>query len=168
MWVKLNEKFEKYPARLLVAKKIMKLGFRIDEDGKIYCMDVQISDTALAKSVNVDRRAIKATVQTILEDEELSDIFLNISPSGPTLQNIASNLNLGVVELEAASDETKGVLATATSLISQENISIRQAYANDPELEDIPKLTIITEEKLPSDLLPKFLEINGIKKVSIH
>lgn len=167
MWAKLTEKFERYPARLLVAKKIIELGFRIDKNEKIYCMDVQISDTSLAKSINVDRRAIKATVKTILEDEELSDIFLNISPLGPTLQNIASSLNLGVVELEA-SDETKGVLAKATSLISQENISIRQAYANDPELEDIPKLTIITESRLPSELLPKFLEIDGIKKVSIH
>lgn len=167
MWAKLTEKFEKYPARLIVAKKIMSLGFRIDENEKIYCMDVQISDTALAKSINVDRRAIKATVKTILQDKELSDIFLNISPLGPTLQNIASNLNLGIVELEA-SNETKGVLTKATSLISQENISIRQAYANDPELEDTPKLTIITECKLPSDLLPKFLEIEGITKVSIR
>ena len=166
MWTKIKKTFEKYPARAIVAKKIMSLGFRISENEKIYCKDVEISDMALSRSINVDRRSIKATVKTILADEELSNIFLNINPAGPLLQNIAPHLDLGVVELEA-SDETKGILAEATSLISQENISIRQAYANDPELEDIPKLTIITEYKLPSKLLPKFLEIDGVKKVSI-
>lgn len=166
MWKQLTEKFKKYPARALVAKKIINLGFRIDENGKIYCKDVEISDMAISRSLGIDRRSIKATVKTILADKELSAIFLNISPAGPTLQNIASNLNLGVVEIEA-SDETKGILAKATTLISQENISIRQAYANDPELEDIPTLTIVTECKLPSELIPKFLEIEGVKKVSI-
>ena len=37
MWEKLGEKFEKYPARMKVAKKMIELGLSLNEDGKIYC-----------------------------------------------------------------------------------------------------------------------------------
>ena len=62
MWNKIKHKFEKYPARMNVARKIVKLGLRVDTNGKIYCEDVEISDVALARAVNVDRRSIKSTV----------------------------------------------------------------------------------------------------------
>ena len=74
-----KHKFEKYPARMDVARKIVEYGLRVGEKGKIYCGDIEISDVAIARATKVDRRSIKATVDIILEDEQLAKIFNNIT-----------------------------------------------------------------------------------------
>ena len=40
--------------------------------------------------------------------------------------------------------ESEGILAATTKLISKKGIGIRQAYAEDTELQESPLLTIIT------------------------
>ncbi len=167
MWKKISHKFEKYPARMNVARKIVELGLRVDRKGKIYCKDVEITDVALSRAVGVDRRTIKSTIDVILKDEQLAEIFENILPAGTLLKNVASSLDFGIVEIEAEA-LNPGILAQATALIAKENISIRQAHAGDPELEEKPLLTIITEKPIPGKLLKKFLEIENVKKVSIY
>ena len=167
MWEKINEKFKKYPARIRVAEKMIELGLSLSEDGKIYCGNLKISDKALATAANVDRRAIKSTIEVIQEDEDLYNLFSNIMPAGTLLKNIAKNLNLGLIEIEVGS-HSEGVLAKTTNLISQKGISIRQAYAEDTELQQSPILTIITEEPVKGELINEFLKIEGITRVSIY
>ena len=167
MWEKINEKFRKYPARLRVAEKMIELGLSLNEDGKIYCGNLKISDKALATASNVDRRAIKSTIDVICEDEDLYNLFSNIIPAGTLLKNIAKNLDLGVIEIEVGS-ESEGILAATTNLISKKGISIRQAYAEDTELQKTPLLTIVTEEPVKGDLINEFLKIKGVTRVSIY
>ena len=167
MWDKVNEKFKKYPARLRVAEKMFELGLSLNEDGKIYCGNLKISDKALATAAEVDRRAIKSTIEVIREDEDLYNLFSNIIPAGSLLKNIAKNLDLGVIEIEVGS-ESEGILANTTNLISKKGISIRQAYAEDTELQKNPILTIITEEPVKGDLINEFLKIKGVTRVSIY
>ncbi|MBQ2353050.1 MAG: amino acid-binding protein [Methanobrevibacter sp.] len=167
MWEKINEKFRKYPARLRVAEKMIELGLSLNEDGKIYCGNLKISDKALATASNVDRRAIKSTIDVICEDEDLYNLFSNIVPAGTLLKNIAKNLDLGVIEIEVGS-ESEGILANTTNLITKKGIDIRQAYAEDTELQENPILTIITEEPVKGDLINEFLKIKGVTRVSIY
>ena len=167
MWEKINEKFKKYPARIRVAEKMIELGLSLNEDGKIYCGNLKISDKALATAANVDRRAIKSTVEVICEDEELYNLFSNIMPAGTLLKNIAKNIDLGVIEIEVGS-ESEGILSKTTNLISKKGIGIRQAYAEDTELQKSPILTIITEEPVKGDLINEFLKIKGVTRVSIY
>ena len=167
MWEKINEKFRKYPARLRVAEKMIELGLSLNEDGKIYCGNLKISDKALATASNVDRRAIKSTIEVICEDEDLYNLFSNIIPAGTLLKNIAKNLDLGVIEIEVGS-ESEGILANTTNLITEKGIDIRQAYAEDTELQENPILTIITEEPVKGDFINEFLKIKGVTRVSIY
>lgn len=167
MWEKVKYKFEKFPARMNVARKIIEYGLRVGENGKIYCGDIEISDLALARAVNVDRRSIKTTVDVIISDELLAKIFSNITPAGPLVKNVAKDLGFGVVEIEAEAGNP-GIIAKATELISKENISIRQVHAGDPEIEENPRLTIITEKPIKGNLINKFLNIEGVRKVSIY
>lgn len=167
MWERVNEKFKKYPARMRVAEKMIELGLSINDDGKIYCGNLKISDKALATAAEVDRRAIKSTIEVIMADEELRNLFSNIIPAGTLLKNIAKNLDLGVIEIEVGS-ESEGILAATTNLISKEGISIRQAYAEDTELQKAPLLTIITEEPVNGNLINEFLKIEGVTRVSIY
>lgn len=167
MWGKINEKFRKYPARIRVVQKMLELGIRISDDGKIYCGDLKINEAALAKVSNVDRRAIKSTIDLILDDEELSTIFKNIVPAGTLLKNIAKSLGLGVIEIESG-EKSNGILASTSALIASKNINIRQAYAEDTYLEEDPVLTIITDEPVPGDIINEFLKLDNVKRVSIY
>ena len=167
MWEKINEKFKKYPARMRVAEKMIELGLSLNENGKIYCGNLKISDKALATAADVDRRAIKSTIEVIQDDPELYNLFSNIIPAGTLLKNIAKSISLGVIEIEVGS-QSEGILAKTTNLIAQHKISIRQAYAEDTELQETPILTVITEEPVPGDLISEFLKIEGITRVSIY
>ena len=167
MWERVNEKFKKYPARIRVAEKMIELGLSINDDGKIYCGNLKISDKALATAAEVDRRAIKSTIDVIREDEELNNLFSNIIPAGTLLKNIAKNLELGVIEIEVGS-QSEGILAATTQLISEKGIGIRQAYAEDTELQETPIMTIITDEPVKGDLINEFLKIKGVTRVSIY
>ena len=167
MWEKINNKFKKYPARIRVAEKMIELGLSLSEDGKIYCGNLKISDKSLATAADVDRRVIKSTIEIIREDEELYNLFSNIIPAGTLLKNIAKNLELGVIEIEVGS-ESEGILAATTNLISKKGIDIRQAYAEDTELQEAPSLTIITEKPVSGDIINEFLKIKGVTRVSIY
>ena len=167
MWEIIHEKFKKYPARIRVAEKMIELGLSVHEDGKIYCGNLKISDKALATAANVDRRAIKSTIEVINEDSELFDLFNNIIPAGTLLKNIAKIVDLGVIEIEVGSDN-EGVLAAATNLITNNGINIRQAYAEDSELQKYPILTVITNEPINGELINEFLKIKGVNRVSIY
>ena len=167
MWEKINNKFKKYPARIRVAEKMIELGLSLNEDGKIYCGNLKISDKSLATAADVDRRVIKSTIEIIREDEELYNLFSNIIPAGTLLKNIAKDLELGVVEIEVGS-ESEGILAATADLISKKGIDIRQAYAEDTELQKAPSLTIITEKPVSGDIINEFLKIKGVTRVSIY
>ena len=167
MWEKINEKFKKYPARIRVAEKMIELGLSLSEDGKVYCGNLKIKDKSLANAAKVDRRVIKSTIEVIKNDEELHNIFYNIIPAGTLLKNIAKNLNLGVIEIEVGS-KSEGILGSTANLISKKGIGIRQAYAEDTELQETPILTIITEEPVGGEIISEFLKIKGVTRVSIY
>ncbi len=167
MWKLTEEKFNKYPSQLKVAKKILELGLCVGEDNKIYCGNVEINLSSLARSLDIDRRVINSTIDTILKDDQLKQIFTNIAPSGPLLKNIASMLNLGVIELEG-SGEKYGILSKIAIVLSDAKLSIRQLYASDPELSQVPKITIITSKPVDGNLLQELLKIDGVSKVSIY
>ena len=167
MWEKIKHKFEKFPARMSVARKIVEHGLRVGENGRIYCGNIDISDVALARAVYVDRRSIKTTVDVIHTDEQLAKIFKNITPAGTLVKGVAKELGFGVVEIEADA-QNSGIIAKATELISSKNISIRQVHAGDPEIEENPLLTIITEKPIEGNLINDFLKIEGVKRVSIY
>ena len=167
MWEIIEDKFKKYPARMRVAEKMIELGLSVHEDGKVYCGNLKISDKSLATAADVDRRAIKSTIEIIREDSQLFDLFKNIIPAGTLLKNIAKIIDLGVIEISVGSDN-EGVLAATTDLISKNGINIRQAYAEDSEMQEYPILTVITDSPINGDLLNEFLKIKGVNRVSIY
>jgi hypothetical protein len=116
----------------------------------------------------VDRRTVNETVKAIEKNPELRIIFKNLRSAGHSLKEIAKYLDLGVVEITPINARIPGILAKSSSLISEKNISIRQAIVDDPELSPEPKLTLIVEKKIPGELIPKILKIEGVAKVSVY
>jgi len=73
-----------------------------------------------------------------------------------------------VVEITPEDPKIVGILANAASIIAEEGISIRQALTDDPELSPEPKLTLIADRKIPGSMIPKFLKVKGVAKVSVY
>jgi predicted regulator of amino acid metabolism with ACT domain len=167
MWKKIMNKFDKYPSQKKVIKKLLQSGLKVGEDKKIYCNDVEINISSLAKSIETDRRVVTSTINTILDDEELKGIFTNIKSAGTVLANISQELGLGVIEIEGDAQKT-GILNQVTKILAEEKISIRQAYASDPDLFSTPYMTIITDDNLDGKIIPLLLKIEGVTKVSMY
>ncbi|MEM4021498.1 MAG: amino acid-binding protein [Nitrososphaerota archaeon] len=167
MWRKIAARFQEFPARLRVVRLMIENGIGINEKGRIVVGPVEVPDSSLAKAAGVDRRIVRKTVQQILEDETLRKIFTGIRPAGAFIAPVAKELGFYVVEIRA--DPTAaGIIAKATEIIARENISIRQAVAEDPELFPEPKLILVLEKPLSGEGLNELLKIPKIKSVTAY
>lgn len=167
MWQMLLKKFEKYPAQAKVLRLLFERGFQVSEEGKVTSGSIEIAHTQLAKEAGVDRRVVDATTKTIVSDELLSTIFKNVH-SIPFLRDVAPSLGLGVIIIIPEHAADVGILADVAALISRHKLSIRQAVSDDPYLTDKPRLTIITDQKIPGELVDEILELSPVKGVSIY
>jgi hypothetical protein len=167
LWEKVMQSLEGYPERLSVAKALIENGLSVKK-GKIFCNDIEIPPTRLARIAKVDRRTVAETLRDIEGNGELRQIFAGIRSAGHSLKEIAKHLGLGVVEITPVDARIPGILAKSATLLTEKNISIRQAIVDDPELSPEPKLALIAETKIPGELIPKFLKIKGIAKVSVY
>lgn len=167
IWNKVAQSLEGYPERLKVAKVIVENGLSV-RDGKIFCNEIEIPPTRIGRVAGVDRRTVTETVKAIEKSKELQAIFAGIRSAGHSLKDIAKHLNLGVVEITPVNAKIPGILAKSATILAEENISIRQAIVDDPELSPQPKLTLIAETKIPGELIPKFLKVKGVEKISVY
>ena len=138
------------------------------KNGKIYLNQIEIPPIRIARAAEVDRRTVNETLNAINENQKLKLIFEEIRSAGHSLKEIAKHLNLGVIELAVTNAKNPGILSNTTTLLNNANLSIRQAIVDDPELSPEPKLTIITEHKIPGELIPEILKIPGVTKISVY
>lgn len=167
MWRRIAAKFQGFPARLKVIRLMIENGIGVTENGKMVVGSIEIPDTSIAKVAGVDRRVVRKTVQQILRDEILRRIFTGLRPAGALLAPIAKELGFYVIEIRA--DPTAaGIIAKAAEIIAEENISIRQAIAEDPELFPEPKLILVLEKPISGEGLNKILKIPKVKSVTAY
>ncbi len=167
MWNRIAKYLENHPERLSVAKLLVENGLSV-RNRKIYCNEIEVPPIRIARVSKVDRRTVTETIKAIEGNPDLQVIFNNIRSAGHSLKEIARHLNLGVVEITPVDAKIPGILARSATLIAEKNISIRQAIVDDPELSPEPKLTLVTETKILGELVPEFLKIKGVAKVSIY
>ena len=167
MWNKVTECLAGYPERLAVARVLIENGLSV-KAGRIYCNDIEIPAVRIGLVAKVDRRTVAETVKAVEGNAELRVLFRHIRTAGHSLKEVARYLNMGVVEINPVNARTPGILAKSASLLAEKKISIRQAIVDDPELSPEPKLTLIAETKIPGELIPKFLTIDGVVKVSVY
>jgi len=165
MWEDLEVHFSS-SKRKEIATLFLILGLSCRDDNKVYCQDIEVPIKKIADSMGIDRRVVHETVKDILSNERLKQIFAGLKPRA-FLRDSATAMNWGVIEIEAC-PETVGIVAGVSTLIANEGLSIRQVVADDPNLFPQPKLTIVTEQKIPPHLYEKILDVDGVIKVSIY
>jgi len=167
MWNSISERLKHHPERLAVARALVENGLSV-KSGKIFCNEIEIPIIRVARAAKVDRRTVIETLRTITHDSQLTRLFKQIRSAGLSLKEMAKDLGFGVVEITPDDPRTVGILAGTSSIIAGAGISIRQALVDDPELNPEPRLTLVTERKIPGDLIPKILEVKGVEKVSVY
>ncbi len=167
MWNSIKKHFEDYPERLKVARVLIENGLSI-QGNKICLNQIEIPPVRIARVAGVDRRTVNETLKIIEANQELRVIFEEIRPAGHSLKEIAKHLNLGVVEITVVNPKAQGILANSAMILTKGGLSIRQAIVDDPELSPEPKLTLIVEKKIPGELIPALLKIEGVAKISVY
>ncbi|VVB70188.1 Uncharacterised protein [uncultured archaeon] len=167
MWQEILNKFKRYPAQEKVIRLILQRGFQVSDRGRVVSGEIEIPHAQIAKELNVDRRVVDTTAQAIREDEALWKVFKNVR-SMTFLGEVAPILGLGVIEITPVNAVKTGLLGDVASAVARNGLSIRQAISDDPFFVESPKLTIITEGKIPGDLVRLLTEIEGVKRVTVY
>lgn len=168
MWSQIRSYFEETPARLGVAKLMLELGLSVSNDGSIKCGPVEVPAASIARVLGVDRRTVADTVKMILRNPILKETYGKLKPAGPMIKDVAKLFGFGVVEIHVEDPGAIGIVARVTAIIAEHSISIRQIFAEDPDLYPEPKLTIITERELPGDVITKLLKVPGVVKITVY
>ncbi|MEM2936947.1 MAG: amino acid-binding protein [Candidatus Bathyarchaeia archaeon] len=158
---------ENHPERLKVARILVENGLSV-RNGKVYLNEIEIPPVRIARVAGVDRRTVNETIKTIGANRELRLIFEGLRSAGYSLKETARHLDFGVVEITPVDARIPGILANSAMILAKNGLSIRQAIVDDPELSPEPKLTLIVEKKIPGELIPEFLKVKGVAKVSVY
>lgn len=167
MWSEIIGKFKGMPSQEKVVRLLLERGFQVNGEGHVVSGKIEIPHTQIAKEVSVDRRVVDATTQMILEDEVLRRVFLNIR-SIASLRDVAPLLGLGVIIITPDNAQNIGIITDVTGVISKYNLSIRQAVTDDPYFSDDPKMTIITNDIIPGELVSDLRKLRNVKSVTIQ
>lgn len=166
MWESIEWYFRKHPSRAKVAKKMLQLGLSIRGE-RIYCGDVEVGDTAVARAVRVDRRVVKSTVKMINNDPKLSEVFSLLRPT-PNWSRAATKLGWYTLRVVPEDPTIPGILAGVTHILAHVDINIRWAIAEDPEDVENPKIFIVVESSIPKHVLNKIKRVSGVKNVIVR
>lgn len=166
MWSTILKKFEKHPAQEKVIRLLLERGFQVNSQARVVSGNIEIPHTQIAKEINVDRRVVDSTCEVILEDETLSQIFKNVHTI-PFLRDVAPSLGLGVIIITPGDASRTGILGSVATAVARRGLSIRQAVTDDPYLTERPLLTIITDARVPGELIDELMEIPGVKGVTV-
>jgi uncharacterized protein len=167
MWGRIRALFATHPERLKVARFLLQNGLSVKGD-KIYVNELEVPILKVARAVGVDRRTVSQTIRAMTMDREIEMIFSKLESAGPSLRAVAKQMGLGVVEITADNPNKVGILASASTVLAEHGISIRQALVDDPELNPDPKLILIGDRVIPGKAIPPILKIPGVAKLSIY
>jgi len=156
--------FDEFPARWKVAKLLFQRGFQVRDDGKIVSGNIEIPHSQIAKEVDVGRRAVDETAETILSVPQLKRIYANLRQTY-SLEEIARQENLGVIVIVPEDPHEKGILFRVAKEVYEHNLEILQVFAEHPSMSTEPKLTIILEKKCPPTLIERLQKLEGIRHI---
>ena len=157
--------FDRYPSQKNVVQVMLRLGLSV-KDNKAYCGDVEITDSALARAADVDRRVVRSTIERIMATPELIQKFSKLR-SMCLLSDIAPEIGCSTLEIIPTNAQIPGILADVTRTIFEAGVSLRQAVI-DESSESGPKLIVVMEGQLPATFIPRIKMCRGVDSVILR
>jgi predicted regulator of amino acid metabolism with ACT domain len=165
MYRMLEKAFADSPGKKKVAEVMLMYGLRVDEKGRIFCSEIELSPAKMARALEVDRRVIIETGRMLAQDDELYGIFSQLLPTA-FIGKAARKLGFESIEIRAEPHE-KGIVARVAAVVSDRGIVIRQIVADDPDIYPEPKLTLILEKRLDGMTIDRLRRIKGVNEIVI-
>ncbi|MDV0442927.1 regulator of amino acid metabolism, contains ACT domain protein [Methanorbis rubei] len=149
MWRTILEPFSDSPSQQRVVKFLLESGFGVSKSGKVAVNGIEISATAVARVVDVDRRVVDTTVKRILEMDDIRETFFHLRVT-PDITDVAKNLGLSVVTILPKNAGDKNIVASAVAVLASHDLPLRQIFVTDPYIAESPRLVIIIDGTLPA------------------
>jgi uncharacterized protein len=166
VWPRIKQEFSRQTVRPAVVRKMIECGMRVSQDDKIFVDDVEVDYSAIARALDVDRRVVKQTVQQIRASRFLYSIFSKTRPLGTSLLDLVSELGYSAVIIEA-DPKAPGVMAGAAEILSRRGMVVRQALADDPEMVQDAKMTLVVEGQVPGKAIEELNSMKIIRSLKI-
>ena len=166
MWPDVKKQFSRQIVRSDIVKKMIECGMRVTPDLKIYVDDVEVDYAAVARAVDVDRRVVKQTVEQIKENDFLYPIFSKIVPLGSSLVNVVAALGYKAIIVEA-DPRSPGVISAVAAILAKHGLVVRQALADDPDLVQDAKLTMVVEGELTGEVMEDLNKLGNVRSIKI-
>ncbi|MDH5769959.1 MAG: amino acid-binding protein [Candidatus Bathyarchaeota archaeon] len=167
MWDEIRKHFIGLPAQLKVAKLIFRKGFQVREDGRVVTNRIEIAHTQIATEAGVERRAVDNTIRTILKNPQLKRIYTNLRQVC-SLIDVAREFGLNIIIFTPENAKEPGIIADVTRMVAEKGLCIRQAFADDPDMEQKPKLTLIIEGEIPPELVNELKSLPGTYSITFY
>lgn len=166
MWNKILSLFRDSPSQQRVVRFLIENGLGISSEGKVNVNGIEISASALARVIKVDRRVVDTTIKRIMEFDELEPIFTRLKVT-PDITDIAKNLGLSVITIIPKNAGSKNIVASAVSIIAAHDLSLRQIFVTDPYFVEKPRLVIIIDGKIPSQAITELSSLPAIESITL-
>ncbi len=166
VWPQIKEQFARQVVRPDIVRKMIECGMRVSEDYKIFVDDVEVDYSAVARAVDVDRRVVKQTVEQIRANRYLYSIFSKTRPMGASLVDLVSVLGYSALVIEA-DPRLPGVMAGVAEILSRHGNVVRQALADDPDMVQDAKMTLVIEGQLSGNALEELNALKSVKSLKI-
>jgi uncharacterized protein len=166
MWPSIKKQFPRQQARPEIVKKMIECGMRVSDDYKLYIDDVEQDYSAIARALDVDRRVVKQTVQQICGNRYLYSIFSRTKPLGASLVDVVSILGYSAIVIEA-DPRSPGVMAAVAEILSRHGTVVRQALADDPDMVEGAKMTLVVEGQLEGKAIEEITDLKQVRSLRI-
>ncbi|WP_297535480.1 regulator of amino acid metabolism, contains ACT domain protein [Thermococcus sp.] len=160
----IDEYFKNYPARKRVAEFLLKNGISV-RNGSLYIGNVEVSPSAVARALGVNRKVVYFTVETIESSGALRLLFERLKP-GLSVEEVAPAMGWETLEIEvngspAAVLESvlKGVAAEGNDVVS---VNLRNLPGEDVYL------SIVVERPLRGETLRKIGGAPGVRRILVR
>lgn len=160
------EQFIRYPSQGKVAEVMLRYGIS-EIGGRAFCGDIEIADSALARSADVDRRVVRSALERMEDEPELHRIFSKLRPI-LMLDGIASDIGCSVLEILPTDAKMLGILADVTNVIYCTGLSVRQAVVDDMGDRADSRLIIVVDGQIPPEIIPRLRNCRGVSSIIIH
>ncbi|MEF8874847.1 MAG: hypothetical protein V5A88_09310 [Candidatus Thermoplasmatota archaeon] len=165
MW-RIQKYFQRYSSQEKVAKFLLETGLSV-KDGEIYCNEILMSPVRISRAIGVDRRTVKATIDRIEENEELSEIYGNLKATA-YFGDVAQEIDAGLIEIIPVSADEPGIIAGVTRILADLDVVVRQCITREIEFHEEGKIFMITDTSVPMEAVEKIKEVDGVKSVTIY
>ncbi|MBN2251738.1 MAG: hypothetical protein JW724_06670 [Candidatus Altiarchaeota archaeon] len=161
----LDEVFSRKKAQKDVAEFLLRKGIRVTQDRRFFFGEIEVSSSAIARALGLDRRAVVAAAETIAQDPELMSVYGKLN-STLLLKDVASAMGFGAIEIIPKDPSSTGIIANVTRLIAESHISVRQIITDDPMFKNA-EMTVVTEKPIPGELIERILKLADVEKVIV-